>query len=137
VKYRKGYKYQVAVGAAETTFSLGLMLLGVEFDYMWARLDKGGTLHIAPGYAWDGPSGPTRDTPASIWASLCHDALYQAMRQGLVPKSYRWEADRLFYEHLVKAGMWRWRAKLWYWAVRRFGAKSAQPRSSRPILEAP
>lgn len=46
-------------------------------------------------YAWDGASGPARDTPTNMRASLFHDALCQLIAEGLLDKKYRKYADEL------------------------------------------
>jgi len=94
-----------------------------------------GLLFIEIGYAWNGASGPTIDTKSSIRASLVHDALYQLIRMGLLPLSYRAEIDRLFRRILIEDGMWRWRAYMWYRAVRRLGWLAV--RKPRKVYTAP
>ncbi len=52
---------------------------GVFFGYADADpID--GVLTIRSGYAWDGPGGPAMDTPAAMYGSLSHDALYHHSR---------------------------------------------------------
>ena len=72
-------------------------------------------------YAWDGPSGPTIDTPKSMRASLIHDALYQAIRDHHLKKKDRKEADKILLAILKRDGMKKWRRSLWYFAVRTCG----------------
>ena len=57
------------------------------------------------GYCWDGPSGPTFDTAATIRASLIHDILYQAMAEGLISIKFRRIADLIFLSILREDGM--------------------------------
>ena len=73
-------------------------------------------------YAWDGPSGPTIDTPSSMRASLIHDALYQAIRDGDLEKKDRKKADKIMLAILKRDGMKKWRRSLWYIAVRACGS---------------
>jgi len=94
-----------------------------------------GLMFIEPGYAWDGASGPTIDTKSSIRASLVHDALYQLIRQGLLPLSERAAIDRLFHRILKEDKMWKWRAYAWYRAVRRLGWLAV--RKPRKVYTAP
>ncbi len=54
-----------------------------------------GLLTARDRYAWDGPSGPTFDTPTNMRASLFHDALCQLIGEGLLGKKYRKYADEL------------------------------------------
>ena len=53
-------------------------------------------------YAWDGPSGPTFDTPTNMRASLFHDALCQLIGEGLLDKKYRKYADELLRTHMLE-----------------------------------
>ena len=87
-----------------------------------------GGLTMAAGYAWDGPSGPTVDTPSFMRGSLVHDGLYQLIREGLIGMEHRKAADQLLREHCRQDGMGRLRAAYVYRAVRWFGAKHAKPR---------
>jgi len=82
----------------------------------------GTTLTAKTRYAWDGPSGPTFDTPSTMRASLVHDALYQMMRLGWLPASLKGATDQLFYDHLREDGMGKVRAWCWYKAVSWFGS---------------
>ena len=82
---------------------------------------------IHKGYAWDGLSGPTFDTDNSMLASLVHDIFYQAMREGLLPPSFRKTADQEFHRILIEQGMSKFRAWYMYSAVRIFSAGLAKP----------
>ncbi len=53
-------------------------------------------------YAWDGPSGPTFDTPTNMRASLFHDALCQLIEEDLLDKKYRKYADGLLRTHMLE-----------------------------------
>jgi len=63
---------------------------------------KGGNLIVHSRYAWDGPSGPTFDTPTNMRASLFHDALCQLIGEGLLGKKYRKYADELLRIHMLE-----------------------------------
>ena len=79
------------------------------------------------GYSWDGPSGPTIDTPNAMRASLVHDGLYQALRENrLLPKA-RKAADLEFRRILKEDGMAWWRRWVWYLAVRGFASGASRP----------
>ena len=113
IAYRelKRYKYQLL-----EDYSLQIELeppSGIVSAGGWICLDDDGMLWIKSGYCWDGASGPTVDTPSSMRGSLVHDALYQLMREGLMPQEARPGADALFWEIVVEDGMPRWRA--WYY----------------------
>ena len=64
-----------------------------------------GELKALPHYAWDGPSGPTFDTPTNMRASLFHDILCQAIEEGLLDKKYRKYADELLRTHMLEDQM--------------------------------
>ncbi|MBL8511423.1 MAG: DUF1353 domain-containing protein [Betaproteobacteria bacterium] len=97
------------------------------------NLDTNGVLSIRKGYAWDGPSGPTIDTPNFMRGSLVHDALYQLMREQLIPQEHREYADKLLREICLEDGMSSIRAWVVYQGVRLGGASSAAP----DLLQAP
>jgi len=133
IRYRDGYKYQLAEDfSIRTPFRPER---DIETEFIILRRD--GQLLIRRGYAWDGPSGPTFDSPSSMRGSLVHDALYQLMRLGLLPISCRPAADDLLYKLCVEDGMWRWRAWLWRREVRKFAAFAASPSSTREVKVAP
>tara|TARA_R110000772_G_C13310322_1_gene440481 strand:- start:54115 stop:54588 length:474 start_codon:yes stop_codon:yes gene_type:complete len=101
-------------------------------------IDTGTVLITAKkGYSWDGASGAI-NTESWVVASLVHDCLYQLMREGLLNRSLRKQADLAMYYFLKKSmirGNYfsrKWgagRAKASYLAVRVFGAKHTKPRN--------
>lgn len=127
-----GYKYIVAAEFAVSIPELaGVQLHAPLFALM------GGILTVRPGYAWDGASGPTIDTPATIAASLVHDVLYQCIRSGLLPATFRATADMVLYRLMRAAstGNRAWieiRSLYYFAAVRLFGGSAAKPRSEEP-----
>ncbi len=82
-----------------------------------------GTLHLAYGYKWDGASGPTWDTHATIKASAVHDALYQLMATGRLPKTERWKADGELWYLMRRNGTGWFRAAYYLAAVEVFGRR--------------
>jgi len=121
----KKYKYRI-----EEDFSANIAKnLPVVTTY-WISI-RGGVLYLRKGYSWDGASGPTIDTKDSMVASLIHDSLYQLIKLGKLGKQYRKVADMAFRAQLIKSGMSKLRANLWYQAVRKFGgiwlAKGKEP----------
>ncbi len=82
------------------------------------KFGRDGFLEVQPGYIWDGASGPAIDTANSHRASLVHDALYQLIREGYIRRADRIKADKFFRGMLIDAGMSRFRAWYWYFAVR-------------------
>lgn len=87
---------------------------------------RGHFLTLQPGYAWDGPSGPTIDTKNFMRGSLIHDALYQLMREGVLDQDRRRWADLALFSICRADGMSYFRAYYVWLSVRWFGAKNAQ-----------
>lgn len=132
IHYSGGFKYQLT-----RDYSVRLPITGLEFEAEYFALYLDGTLVIKKGYAWDGPSGPTFDTKSFMRGSLVHDALYQAMRRELLPRSYRKAADTILQQICREDGMSKVRAWFVYKAVRRFGEDCARPDHKKKELTAP
>ena len=132
IHYNAWYKYQLTENYYVDTGCKPTKL----YPTRYLDLTKTGVLCICRGYAWDGPSGPVIDTAAKLRASLVHDALYQLMRLGLLGQEHREAADRLFADICIEDGLPRWRAWIYYQALRRFGAGAADPDNSKPVLTA-
>lgn len=132
IRYREGYKYQLAAHYAAMTGIIPPAAAGNHFIVLTAA----GELLIAEDYAWDGPSGPTVDTASFMRGSLEHDALYQLMREGLLPPGYRARADARLRAVCREDGMGVIRAWWVYHGVRLGGAGAIEPRQNE-ILEAP
>jgi hypothetical protein len=140
VKFRKGLDFEqlarwYTFGAAAKYRTLRGFEFGTPFrpdrplegKLGQVGLDEGGRLRIARAYTWDGASGPTFDTPATMRASLVHDALYQLMRERNLDASVsRAPADELLREIMLVDGARPCRAEAWLWAVRRFAASAAR-----------
>lgn len=127
--YRKlhRYKYQLMI-----PYLHDLEIHSYAVDTPYLKLDPDGRLEIKPGYAWDGPSGPTIDTLNFMRGSLVHDALYQLIRLKVLPYSYKNQADRILQEICIEDGMSKFRAWYVYQGVKRFGGASATPGSENP-----
>lgn len=115
------YEYQTSI-QVDKGRDLGLLAIATD-----------GKLRIKKGYAWDGASGPAVDTKTIMRASLVHDALYQLMREGVIPQSQRERADMILREICIadkmsKLGVW-----CVYKAVRLLGARSARPGIHGPM----
>ena len=134
IKFRKGYKYQLAETYCISTSICPVLAVDTEF----IALTLEGRLTIRIGYAWDGASGPALDTPSSMRASLVHDALYQLMRQRLLDEArQRQAADDLFRQICLEDGMNRFRADYFHYFVRQFGEPSASPKQRKVVEIAP
>lgn len=86
----------------------------------WIELLNDGMLIISGAYAWDGATGAI-NTENSIAGSCGHDALYQLIRLGLLPRTMRLKADSNLRKWLIEDGMSELRAGYWFVAVRLIG----------------
>lgn len=128
IKYKDGYKYQLA-----ETYSVKVSVLPpapVRHEYI--SLSQHGFLTIRKGYAWDGPSGPTIDTKNFMRGSLVHDALYQLIGEGLLSMDDREQADKELRRICLEDGMSEARAWWVYKAVRLFGSEPASNAEPEP-----
>jgi hypothetical protein len=133
IKYRSGYKYQLV-----EEYSLAVAIRPAEpIDTDYIALTVEGLLSIKKSYAWDGPSGPTIDTKNFMRGSLVHDALYQLMRDELLPASCRDPADLELHRMCLEDGMGRFRAWVVLLSVRKFANFAAAPESCKSVLTAP
>lgn len=117
IQYTEGYKYRLhydAFLAVSSAFN------DVGFSAEWGKLE-GCVLTLYKGYSWDGASGPTVDGKSNMRASLVHDGLYQAMREGLIPRELKPAADQELYDYCIEDGMIKLRAWLWHRAVKKLG----------------
>lgn len=133
IRYRSGYKYQLV-----EHYSVEVNIRPAEpIDTDYIALTTAGLLTVKKSYAWDGPSGPTIDTKNFMRGSLVHDALYQLMRDGYLPETFRETADIELHRICREDGMSKFRA--WYvlLGVRKGAGFAASPESKKPVLEAP
>ena len=128
IYYRAGYKYQTT-----RDFSHQTEIHGFEGGSRFLSIQKDGLIWIKEGYAWDGPSGPTFDTKDAMRGSLVHDALYQMMREKILPLSMRDRADALLKSICEEDGMGAIRSNIWWLGVRKFADKAAQVGKSEEV----
>jgi len=114
-------------------------ITGYSFRTPYISMFLDGRLSIHKGYAWDGSSVPFKRTFRILslgWydadkyckeASLVHDALCQAMREGLITKKNKSTADSLYYDMCIAGGMSRRQALRRWRALRKFGDSGIQP----------
>jgi hypothetical protein len=126
------YKYKLAAPYDAAWGELG----DIALDTKWYSL-RNGVLTVAAGYAWDGPSGPTLDTPATMRASLEHDVFYQMIRAGDLPPETRALGDAILRRRMEEyPSRFKWWAKVraayFFRCVRGFGASSAERREVEP-----
>lgn len=96
----------------------------------WVALDHN-YLFIREDYMWDGATGPAVDTESFMRASICHDALYQLIAHGILPKKpWKRHADNELVRVAKLDGM-PWYRRVWVWlAVRAFGGADGRYRPS-------
>ncbi len=134
IEYRSDYKYQLANEYQLVT----RVIPPKDVKTSFIDLDISGALTIKSKYAWDGASGPVTDSSRNMRASLVHDALYQLMRDGdLIKDTHRKPADKLFRELCKEDGVSRFKAYLWYRALRMWGDPSASPQAKKMVHIAP
>lgn len=133
IKYRQGYKYQLA-----QDYEMKLPIRPrAEVDTQFIAITKQGDLTVKSGYAWDGPSG-LPDTDHNLRASLVHDALYQLMRmRKLARNTNKDKADRLFQKICREDGVLTPIAYAYYVTLKKLGNPSTDPKNAKKILIAP
>lgn len=134
IRYVEGMKYWLP----EDVPPFKTPILGVSIVDRFFRLDPDGTLYIFAGFAWNGASGPTFDTPSSMGPSATHDIFCICMRDGRLDYS-RWQdtVNEFFRQQCLEDGMWEWRAGLWYRGVEFGDAGNPKQGPDRQVLEAP
>lgn len=131
IKYKAGFKYQLVDDYQyQSSLMIGQLILSDFFS-----IGPDGIITACKGYSWDGASGPTIDTPSNIRASLIHDIIYQAIRNGHLDMSWRKEADKELKKIMIEDGASRIRASYYYRAVRWFGMTAAK--NKKEIFTAP
>lgn len=131
IKYTSGFKYQIV---EEFTVQTGIKP-EIPARWLFVELEPSGWLKIKKGFASDGPSGPTIHSKSGMVAAFVHDALYALMKRELLSKKYKDATDLLFFRLLLEDGMWPWRAKLWYKAVKDLGCDALK--KAEKVKEAP
>ena len=137
IKYRRGYKYQLAEDYTVQTGIIRNMKPRYIIETEFITLFPDGTLFIRKGYACDGASGPAIDTKNIMRGAFIHDALYQLLRQGHLHIERREQADKELKRICLEDGMSKVRAWWVYRGVRRFAKFAALPENKKKILEAP
>ena len=126
--FTKHYKYKL-----EESYKIQTDIRGWFFENRYMKMSGNGFLTVNFSYAWDGSSIPHKRLirVLSLWlydadryckiASLVHDALCQAMREGGLPTKYKVDADLLYARLCEQGGLSRWRADKRFHALRKFG----------------
>lgn len=133
IRYKSGYKYQLCEMLCARTCVKPERTIEVEY----LTLDIHGDLYIKKGYAWDGPSGPTIDTPNFMRGSVVHDALYQLIREGYLRHELRRSVD-LELKRICREDGMSWLRSWWvYLGVRIGGGPAASASAERKMCIAP
>lgn len=135
MKYIKTHLYKYKVHETEYV-NLSDPTLHGEYEGKFLSLN-GGMLTIKKGYPWDGPSGPTFDTSNFMTGSLVHDALYELIRKGALPREAQNSADKLLVKMCRDRKMSWIRAAWVFTGVNWFGHYSTRPSEDDLVLEAP
>ena len=131
MKYRKGYKYQLAEDEElQTLFRPDEIIYTTRII-----LYPNGKLLIRDGYAWDGTSGPVIDRKTNMRGSCGHDALYQLMRMGLLDYHLWRMADRDFARWIWEDGAWAITAKIDLIGLKLARGKAALPKNRKKVYE--
>lgn len=110
------YKYELIRHVSVQT-----EIKGYRVHTEYADLYKDGRLVGRSGYRWDGPSGPTIDTPSTMRPSLFHDILWQMIEEGLLPESVRHDSNELLQKLGKEDGMLLVRTYAFYYATEYIG----------------
>jgi hypothetical protein len=130
VKYRAGYKYQIA-----ETFTIQTDIKGFTAKSESGRivLDSLGALTIHEGYASDGPSGPTVDRKENMRAGFGHDALYQLIREQELPFKFWKQADNNYGRWLALGGSWPITVRINVYGLGLMKGKYARPENRKRV----
>lgn len=132
VRYKSGYRYQLAEGFYIRT----AIRPPADIVEPFICLSRNGGLYLSAGYAWDGATC-FPDVKSIMRGSLVHDALYQLMRLGLLSAEERGVADDLLRQCCIADGMWKPVAWAVWQGVRMAGGPAADPLNAKPVLVAP
>ena len=100
-------------------------------------LSETGLLILKRGFAFDGPSGPTIDTPSFMRGAGAHDGLYWLMRNGYLSPKWRESADKLLRQLCLEDNMMKCRAKYVYDGVRLGAGYAVDPQNKKKEHKAP
>ena len=131
MKYRKGFKYQLAEKLLLVTNILPDQDIVTDF----VILRTNGELELTKGFAWDGASGPVVDRKSNMIAGAGHDALYRLMRKGLLDHNLWPEADAMFAKWLKENGAWALTIKIDSLGLKIANGAAANPSNKAKIYE--
>lgn len=136
MKYSMATHYKFKL---EKNYSCWIGIFGYEFHNRYMSLAPEGNFVQKYGYMWDGSSIPYKkllrilslgfydpDKYCKI-ASLVHDGICQAIREGRIDAKEKPQADLLYYSMIIEGGMSKKQAKRRYKAIRKFGDRGIKP----------
>jgi hypothetical protein len=138
MKYKKGnYKYYLTEDyhSEEGPIPTYSSVRGYSAKSEYGELFPDGRVHIYNLYAYDGPSGPTRDDETNMVPALNHDFGYQLIRLGLLPMSCRPLLDLDLQRGCRKRGMGKFRAWYYFEGVDHFAKYAAKYGTEPKTLE--
>ena len=98
---------------------------------------SGGILTVKAGFAFDGPSGLTIDTPSFMRGAGAHDGIYWLIRNGYLDPKWREEADKVLRRLCYEDDMLKCRVKYVYDAVRIGAGYAVDPQNKKKEQCAP
>jgi len=139
MKYTSGYKYQVYEDVWIWTNIHPLDNIITPFTILFVS----GWMLVKKGYAWDGPSGPTIDTPDTLTPSLFHDAIYQLIREEMLDPRWKVYADEWLGKMMEDRSsdvpplrfLQSLRARYWVAGVKNLSGGAASPSNRKKIYE--
>ena len=132
IVYMTGIKYWLAEDYTNYVGIVPPVEIQTEYICLWLT----GILTIRRGYPWDGPTGAI-DTDDFMRSSLEHDALYECMRKGWLPLSFRGQVDDRLQACCREDGMPDFRVAYVGLIVDAVGEQFAKPENMKPYLRAP
>lgn len=132
ITYKKGFAY-----ATEDLFSRFVRFAPDE-DIVceFGEFRSNGWIILYPKYLSDGASGAI-DTKSLARAWFVHDFLYQLMRLGLLPRSFRKKADKEFYKLCKEDDVYWWRAKYMLYVIRKVAKSATSEKNIKKVISAP
>ena len=131
MKIKKGYKYQLAESIQIQTDLRPGHNIFTDFAVLYAS----GVFRLTRGFACDGASGFTIDTPGTFRGAFFHDAGYEFLRKGKLPSKWREKFDKLAHKLWSEDMLFQWRANLWYKVIRKLSGFAADPKNRRKIYK--
>lgn len=131
MKCKPGYEYQLT---EDLTIQTSMHGFNITTD--WIRLTPDGEMTLKKGYAWDGATS-FPDIKSIMTGSAIHDAFYQLMRMGLIPRTFRRLIDQNFVEICAKRGMMEITQAVVFNGVRAFASDAASAQNLKKELVFP